>query len=78
MSSSTSKPSHSDALTRLAQAMAVTASALLAGCQSTASVDPASNHRAPNLAAGIKQKPIFLSHKPATPLAPPQDVWERM
>ncbi|RMV40295.1 lytic transglycosylase domain-containing protein, partial [Pseudomonas syringae group genomosp. 3] len=75
MSSSISKPSHSDALTRLAQAMAVTASALLAGCQSTASVDPVSSHRTPNMAAGIKQKPIFLSHKPTTPLAPPQDVW---
>ncbi|WP_457792073.1 LysM peptidoglycan-binding domain-containing protein [Pseudomonas syringae] len=78
MSSSISKPSHSDALTRLAQAMAVTASALLAGCQSTASVDPVSSHRTPNMAAGIKQKPIFLSHKSTTPLAPPQDVWERM
>ncbi|MFH7416842.1 lytic transglycosylase domain-containing protein, partial [Pseudomonas syringae group genomosp. 7] len=48
MSSSISKPTHSDALTRLAQAMAVTARALLAGCQSTASVDPVSSHRAPN------------------------------
>nr|WP_236531893.1 LysM peptidoglycan-binding domain-containing protein [Pseudomonas syringae] len=46
--------------------------------RSPASVNPADSHRSPNLAAGIKQKPIFLTHKPTTPLAPPQDVWERM
>ncbi|MCF5706438.1 LysM peptidoglycan-binding domain-containing protein [Pseudomonas syringae] len=78
MSSSISKPVNSDALTRLAQAVAVAASALLVGCQSTAHVESSSSHRAPNLATGIKQKPIFLTTKPATPLAPPQDVWERM
>ncbi|MCQ9393883.1 LysM peptidoglycan-binding domain-containing protein [Pseudomonas viridiflava] len=78
MSSSISKPVNSDALTRLAQAVAVAASALLVGCQSTAHVDSSSSYRAPNLATGIKQKPIFLTNKTATPQAPPQDVWERM
>ena len=77
MSSSISRTLNPDALTRLAQAIAVAASALLAGCQTSSHIDPGSSHRTPNLAAGIKQKPIFLSHKPA-PLAPPQDVWERM
>lgn len=84
MSSSTGKPASSDTLTRLAQAIAVTASALLAGCQSTSHVEPEANQTTststwrgqPNLAAGIKQKPIFA---PApTPQAPPQDVWERI
>ncbi|MCQ3002777.1 LysM peptidoglycan-binding domain-containing protein [Pseudomonas syringae] len=77
MSSSIRRTINSDALTRLAQAIAVAVSATLAGCQTTSHVEPSSSHRTPNLAAGIKQNPIFLSHKPA-PLAPPQDVWERM
>ena len=77
MSSSIDKPYSPDALTRLAQAVAVAATALLAGCQTTAQVEPSATHRAPNLAAAVKQKPIFLTHKPS-PEAPPQDVWERM
>ncbi|RRV05596.1 LysM peptidoglycan-binding domain-containing protein [Pseudomonas sp. v388] len=77
MSSFISKPRNPDTLTRLAQAVAVAATALLAGCQTTAQVEPAATHRAPNLTAAIKQKPIFLTHK-ANPAAPPQDVWERM
>ena len=77
MSSSIRSTLNSDALTRLAQAIAVAVSATLAGCQTTSHIEPSSTHRAPNLAAGIKQKPIFLSHKPA-PLAPATDIWERM
>ena len=77
MSSSIDKPYSPDALTRLAQAVAVAATALLAGCQTTAQVEPSATHRVPNLAAAVKQKPIFLTHKPS-PEAPPQDVWERM
>ena len=76
MSSSIRKVINSDALTRLVQAIAVALSATLAGCQTTSQIDSVSTHHAPNLAAGIKQKPIFLSDKP-TPLVP-QDVWERM
>jgi membrane-bound lytic murein transglycosylase D len=76
MSSSIRKAINSDALTRLVQAIAVVLSATLAGCQTTSRIDPVGTHRAPNLAAGVKQKPIFLSDKP-TPLVP-QDVWERM
>lgn len=77
MSSFNSKPPDPDTLTRLAQAVAVAAAALLAGCQSTAPVEQNIAQRAPNLATPIKQKPIFLTHK-ANPAAPPQDVWERM
>ncbi|WP_109512760.1 lytic transglycosylase domain-containing protein [Pseudomonas ovata] len=81
MSSSTGKPASSDTLTRLAQAIAVTASALLAGCQTTGHVEPdtqtTSTWRSqPNLAAGIKQKPIFAPTP--SPQAAPQDVWERI
>jgi len=76
MSSSIRNAISSDALTRLAQAIAVAVSAVLAGCQTTSQIDPVVSHRAPNLAAAAKQKPIFLTEKP-TPLAP-QDVWERM
>ena len=76
MSSSIRKAINSDALTRLVQAIAVALSVTLAGCQTTRQIDAVSTHRAPNLAAGFKQKPIFLSDKP-TPLVP-QDVWERM
>jgi len=79
MSSLQRKALNSDALTRLAQAVAVAVSATLAGCQTTSKLEPttASTPPAPNLTAAIKQKPIFLNHKPL-PLAPPQDVWERM
>ncbi|MEB0042182.1 MULTISPECIES: LysM peptidoglycan-binding domain-containing protein [unclassified Pseudomonas] len=76
MSSSIRIAINSDALTRLAQAIAVVLSATLAGCQTTSHIEPVSSHRAPNLAGEFKQKPIFLTGKP-TPLAP-QDVWERM
>ena len=77
MSSFISKPHNPDALTRLAQAMAVAAGALLAGCQTTAHVEPPSTHRPQNLTTATKQKPVFLSPKPVA-VAPPQDVWERM
>ncbi|WNW11020.1 LysM peptidoglycan-binding domain-containing protein [Pseudomonas sp. DTU_2021_1001937_2_SI_NGA_ILE_001] len=76
MSSSTGNPANSETLTRLAQAIAVTASALLAGCQTGGHVQPESTYRSkPSLASGIKQKPLFV-----TPAAQsqPQDVWERM
>ncbi|MDB6052279.1 MAG: mltD [Pseudomonas sp.] len=76
MSSSIRIAINSDALTRLAQAIAVVLSATLAGCQTTSHIEPVASHRAPNLSADFKQKPIFLASKP-TPLAP-QDVWERM
>jgi membrane-bound lytic murein transglycosylase D len=61
----------------LAQAIAVVASATLAGCQSTGSVQQTNSVPASNLSAKIKQKPIFLAHKPL-PQTPPHDVWERM
>jgi len=77
MSSSIRRTFNSDALTRLAQAVAVIASATLAGCQSTSSVQHSSPAPVPNLSAKIKQKPIFLARKPS-PQTPPQDVWERM
>lgn len=65
-------------MTRLAQTVAIAISATLAGCQTSTTLEPeVTSHHVPNLAAGIKQKPIFLTHKPS-PLAPPQDVWERM
>jgi membrane-bound lytic murein transglycosylase D len=78
MSSTLIKAINSGALTRLAQAVAVALSATLVGCQTSSTLEPdAATHHVPNLAAGIKQKPVFLTHKPS-PLAPPQDVWERM
>ncbi|KAF2394536.1 MULTISPECIES: transglycosylase SLT domain-containing protein [Pseudomonas] len=74
MSSSIRKAINSDALTRLAQAIAVAVSATLAGCSSHVP-QPEATH-VPNIAARAKQKPIWLSEKP-TPQVP-QDVWERM
>ncbi|MEB0045991.1 MULTISPECIES: transglycosylase SLT domain-containing protein [unclassified Pseudomonas] len=74
MSSPIRKAINSDALTRLAQAIAVAVSATLAGCSSHAPQTDAVH--APNFAARAKQKPIWLSEKPS-PQAP-QDVWERM
>ena len=77
MSSSIRKSNHSDALTRLAQAVAVAVSATLAGCQSTSFTAQSTVQPKPNLSAKLKQKPvIWLSQKPATEA--PQDVWERM
>ncbi|MFO2463631.1 transglycosylase SLT domain-containing protein [Pseudomonas sp. 15FMM2] len=76
MSSSIRKSNHSDALTRLAQAIAVAACATLAGCQSTNHPAQSIVQPKPNLAVKIKQKPLWLSEKPS-PLVP-QDVWERM
>ena len=77
MSSSIRKSISSDALTRLAQAVAVAVSATLAGCQSTNYAAQSTVQPKPNLAAKIKQKPvIWLSEKPAPEV--PQDVWERM
>ncbi|MBX9409428.1 transglycosylase SLT domain-containing protein [Pseudomonas baetica] len=74
MSSSIRKSVNSDALTRLAQAIAVAVSATLAGCSSHAPQTEATH--TPNIAARAKQKPIWLTEK-ASPQAP-QDVWERM
>ncbi len=74
MSSSIRKSINSDALTRLAQAIAVAVSATLAGCQSTSHVPQ--TDAAHTLSTRTKQKPIWLSEKPS-PLAA-QDVWERM
>ncbi|QAY93614.1 transglycosylase SLT domain-containing protein [Pseudomonas sp. ACM7] len=74
MSSSIRKAINSDALTRLAQAIAVAVSATLAGCSSHVPQTDAAH--TPNIAARAKQKPIWLSEKP-TPQVP-QDVWERM
>ncbi|MHC8339055.1 transglycosylase SLT domain-containing protein [Pseudomonas sp. HLT2-19-2] len=74
MSSSIRKAINSDALTRLAQAIAVAVSAILAGCSSHVPQTEATH--TPNIAARAKQKPIWLSEKP-TPQVP-QDVWERM
>ncbi|AZC24452.1 MULTISPECIES: LysM peptidoglycan-binding domain-containing protein [Pseudomonas] len=66
----------SDALTRLAQAIAVAVSATLAGCQSTGHVPQSDATHTPNLNARIKQKPIWLGKQPSPQV--PQDVWERM
>ncbi|MBD9439537.1 transglycosylase SLT domain-containing protein [Pseudomonas sp. PDM04] len=74
MSSSIRKSVHSDALTRLAQAIAVAVSATLAGCSSHVPQTEATH--TPNIAARAKQKPIWLSEKPSPQV--PQDVWERM
>ena len=74
MSSSISKVINTDALTRLAQAIAVAVSATLAGCSSHVPQTDAAH--TPNIAARAKQKPIWLSEKPSPQI--PQDVWERM
>ena len=74
MSSSTRKSINSDALTRLAQAIAVAVSATLAGCSSHVPQTEATH--TPNIAARAKQKPVWLSEKPVPQT--PQDVWERM
>ncbi|MGN7743990.1 transglycosylase SLT domain-containing protein [Pseudomonas sp. 22526] len=76
MSSSIRKSINSDALTRLAQAIAVAVSATLAGCQSTSHVPQTDASHTQNFNARIKQKPIWLNEKPSPQL--PQDVWERM
>lgn len=74
MSSSIRKSIHSDALTRLAQAIAVAVSATLAGCSSTSQLPQID--AAHTLSVRTKQKPIWLSEKPTPEI--PQDVWERM
>ncbi|MFL1527388.1 transglycosylase SLT domain-containing protein [Pseudomonas sp. O230] len=74
MSSPIRKAINSDALTRLAQAIAVAVSATLAGCSSHVPQTDAAH--TPNIAARAKQKPIWLSEKPTPQI--PQDVWERM
>ena len=74
MSSSIRKSIKSDALTRLAQAIAVAVSATLAGCSSHVPQTEATH--TPNIAARAKQKPVWLSEKPVPQI--PQDVWERM
>ncbi|WP_213875860.1 transglycosylase SLT domain-containing protein [Pseudomonas sp. dw_358] len=77
MSSPTSSTPKTDALTRLAQAIALGLSVTLAGCQSAATHGPdSSDAQQPNFDVRLKQKPIFVmqqNHKSA-----PQDVWERM
>jgi len=55
----------------------VVASATLAGCQTTSSLEPAGSTNASHSPAVPKPKPVFVARKPA-PLAPPHDVWERM
>lgn len=74
MSSPTRKSINTDALTRLAQAIAVAVSATLAGCSSHVPQTEATH--TPNIAARAKQKPVWLSEKPTPQI--PQDVWERM
>jgi len=74
MSSSIRKTINKDALTRLAQAIAVAVSATLAGCSSHVPQTEATH--VPNLAARAKPKPVLLSVKPTPEI--PQDVWERM
>ena len=76
MSSSNRKPITSDALTRLAQAIAVAVSATLAGCSSFHHPSDSNSEPTANLSTRIKQKPIWLSEKSKP--AVPQDVWERM
>ncbi|NBA95940.1 lytic transglycosylase domain-containing protein [Pseudomonas sp. R5(2019)] len=77
MSFSIRKTTKADALTRLAQAIAVALSAAtLVGCQSTGHVSDTENPRAHNLATRAKPKPVVLAQKPAQET--PQDVWERM
>jgi len=76
MSSSNRKPINSDALTRLAQAIAVVVSATLAGCSSLHHPSDSNTELAQNLSSRVKQKPIWLSEK--SKHTPPQDVWERM
>ncbi|SDU93546.1 lytic transglycosylase domain-containing protein [Pseudomonas mucidolens] len=76
MSSSIRKSNHSDALTRLAQAIAVAVSATLAGCQTTHFAAQSTVQPKPSFTAKIKQKPLWLSEKPSPQV--PQDVWERM
>jgi membrane-bound lytic murein transglycosylase D len=77
MSSSINRTVNRDALTRVAQAIAVALSATLAGCQTSAQLpQTATAVPAHTLTARIKQKPIFLAaNKQHTA---PQDVWERM
>ena len=74
MSSSIRKAINKDALTRLAQAIAVAVSATLAGCSSHVPQTDATH--VPNLAARAKPKPVLLSVKPTPEI--PQDVWERI
>ena len=77
MSSSSRKPFNFDALTRLAQAIALTLPVILVGCQSTSQVQDAENVRLHSLNARLKQKPLFTNPQQQAQL-PPQDVWERM
>ncbi|RZA05225.1 MAG: lytic transglycosylase, partial [Proteobacteria bacterium] len=77
MSSSIRKTFNSDTLTRLAQAIAVVASATLAGCQSTGGLESGNGSSAAHPVASTKPKPVYIARKPV-PLAPPHDVWERM
>ncbi|MGY4493752.1 transglycosylase SLT domain-containing protein [Pseudomonas sp. TE3610] len=77
MSSTTRKPFNCDALTRLAQAIALTLPVVLVGCQSTSQVPDAESVRLHSLNARIKQKPLFENQQQAQQQAP-QDVWARM
>lgn len=77
MSSSISKTTKTDALTRLAQAIALGLSVTLVGCQSAATHAPDTDDTRPhNLNARIKPKPLFIAQKARQEA--PLDVWERM
>ncbi len=66
----------SDALTRLAQVIALAVSAVPAGCQSIDHSAQTAERPSLKVTKRIPQEPIWLSNKPS-PVAP-QDVWERM
>lgn len=76
MSSSIRNSLKTDALTRLAQAIALAVSAVLAGCQSMDHSAQTSERPSLKLTKRIPQEPIWLNEKPSP--AAPQDVWERM
>ena len=76
MSSSIRNTFNSDALTRLAQAVALSLTAALAGCQSTPQAPDTQATRPHALAAHVKPKPVFVNQTPSKQA--PDDVWERM
>ena len=76
MSSFKSNSLSSDALTRLAKAIAVVVSATLAGCQSFDHSTQTVDRPTLKLTKRIPQEPLWLKEKPG-PVAP-KDVWERM
>ena len=76
MSSSIGNSISSDALTRLAKAIAVAVAATLAGCQSFDHSTQTVERPNLKLTKRIAQEPLWLKEKPGP--AAPQDVWERM